>query len=87
MAESAGPRRRRPPRRGVRLRGPVLHRLLDHPDVARRQPVADDRRRLRALRRGPRPAAGRPRPARPAGGLPPPPSGRDRRRARGAAAA
>ena len=43
MAASPGPRRRRPPRRGVRLRGPLLHRQLDHPDVARRQPVADDR--------------------------------------------
>src|SRR5207249_3725876 len=34
----------------------LLHRLLDHPHVAGREPVADHRRRVRALRR----AAGRP---------------------------
>ena len=38
----------------LRLRGPVLHRLVDHPDVARREPVADDRGRGRARRRGAR---------------------------------
>ena len=40
--------RRRPIDSGarVRLRGPVLRRLLDHPDLAGSQPVADDRRRV-----------------------------------------
>ena len=64
----ARPRRGRRHRRRVRLRGPVLHRLLDHPDVAGRQPVADDRGRVRALRRRARRARRRPRPAGTAGG-------------------
>ena len=51
MADSTRPRRRRPPRRGVRLRGPLLHRLLGRSRLARRQPVADDLGRLRARRR------------------------------------
>ena len=50
-----GLRRGRPPQRGVRLRGPVLHGLLVDPDLARREPVADDlsgrRTRLRAADR------------------------------------
>ena len=46
------PRRRRPPLRGVRLRGPLLHGLLGDPDQPRGQPVADDLRGLRARRRG-----------------------------------
>lgn len=40
--------RRRPPRRGVRLSGPLCHRRSDCPRSARRQPVAYDRRARRA---------------------------------------
>src|SRR4051794_30402390 len=66
------------PRRGLRPRGPVLHRRLDHPDLAGRQPVADDRRGQRALRRRARRPGGRPRAARRPG--PPQAARRDRRR-------
>ena len=59
----SGPRGGRS-RRGPRLRGPVLHRRLDHPHLAGRQPVPDDRRGQRALRRGPGREGRRSRPAR-----------------------
>ena len=64
-----GPRRRRPPQRGVRQRGPVLHRLLGDPDVAGREPVADDLGRVRARGRAADRPRGRLRPARQAGRL------------------
>ena len=46
-----GPRRGRPPLRGVRQRGPLLHRLLGDPDLARREPLPDDLGRRGASRR------------------------------------
>ena len=55
----AGPRRDRPQRRRVRLRGPLLHRLLDHPDLAGGQPVAHDRRGVASAARRCWPPAGR----------------------------
>ena len=86
MADRAGPRRHRPPRRRLRLRGPLLHRRLDHPDLARRQPVADHRRGERALRREAGRPRRRPRPAAPPARVPSRDPRRDRRRARRAQA-
>ena len=56
---------------------------LGDPDVARRQPVADDLSGVRASRGGARVARGGPRPARGAAGLSAPHAGRVRGRARG----
>ena len=44
-------RRRRPPQRGVRLRGPLLHRLLRDSDLAGSESLAHDLGRVRARRR------------------------------------
>ena len=64
MAESADLGVVERPLRGVRQRGAVLHGLLGDPDLAGREPVAHDRRGVRArggaphqARRGPRAAA------------------------------
>ena len=64
-----GVRRRGPPLRGVRQRGPLLHGLVGDPDLPRREPVADDRGRLRAGRGPPDRARPRARPAAPSGRL------------------
>ncbi len=68
-------RGRRPPQRGLRLRGAFLHRQLGDPDQPRGQPLAHDRRRLRARRGEPGPPRRRLRPAEAAQGLPLPHSG------------
>src|SRR2546423_1904409 len=67
QGQHSGPRRRRRRRRGSRLRGPVLHRCLDRPDVAGRQPVADRLGVERALCREAGRARRRPRAAGAAG--------------------
>ena len=50
MADDPARRRRRRPRARARPAGPVRARRLDRPDLARRQPVEDDRRARRARR-------------------------------------
>lgn len=82
----ARPRRLRSRRAGLRLRGAVVHGLLDRPDIARREPQPDHRSARRALCRPARRGCSRAGAAGTAGGPPPGSARRDRGRARGAPA-
>ena len=81
-----GPRRGERPLRGLRQRGPVLHGLLGDPDLAGREPVAHDRRGVRARRGAPHQARAGSRAAGAAGRVQAPHARGDRGRARGAQA-